>query len=154
MAYPPHVSGKRPASPAFPSEQEFHLRRLLRRFNKELFHPALPIGETIAHEREIVFYRCILYDGVMGHRIEAVVNGKAVLCSKLPVVIYDRRSTTVGEDEVIIRNQRPEVISGIGFHGPKSPAHPHPRRLRACVQSRNGGLPFPAGRRRSQRHYV
>ena len=134
MPDPAHIRRKRLATPPFPAENECEFRSTLGCAQEEFFHSPLAIRHSIPHKQKIARKLRFDWDGVVRLGIEPVVDRMTHPSTKGEVVVHDGRAATIGENVVVLADERPERIGGISFdsgQGSRSIDVPE-RNLRVC----------------------
>ena len=102
--------------PAVAAEQEAAVRRRGRRAEEELVDARLAVGQPVGEEGEIAREARLRRLGVMGGRIERVVDRHALARPERCVGRHHRIAAAVGQHEVVARDQRAERIRRVVVH--------------------------------------
>src|SRR5262245_1191228 len=105
VADPANVGGQRLSCPAFATKNKLEFRRQFSSADKKFLYSPFAVRQAISHKQKITgtIYRC--GDRMMRGRIESVVDGIAIGCAHLGVMLHDRWAATISKDKVILRNQ-------------------------------------------------
>ena len=72
---------------------------------KEFLHPLFAIGKTVPNKCQITAQLRIGRDRMVCVGIERVVDGKTSLCAQARIVVNNRLSSTIGEDQIVVGNE-------------------------------------------------
>src|SRR5215472_15020543 len=113
---PADVSRQRLSSPSFAAQSKLEFRRKFCSADKKFFYSPLAVRQAISHKQKITGRICGCRDQMMGSWVKSVVNGIAIGCAHLAVMLHDRWAASISKNKVILRNQSAKLVLRIFFH--------------------------------------
>ncbi len=114
VAEPADVAGHGLVVPTIAAKQEAAVCQPLGRVQEEGFDARLAVRQSIGQQRQVGFEPGLAQHGMVGLRIEGVVDRPAVRRTEGAIGLHHRGAASVGQHHVQIRQPPAQRVLGIG----------------------------------------